>query len=155
MAKSFYNIIKEGKIKVTHGQNNVTLDLPTWLQEAKDCLENEDGLVAWARSNGVMHGLLHAGIQQVIIQMRAAARPDENTNIIKDRNGAQERLDNYKCTPVRRPGTGSTQAEFNVHVKMAQAMADSGLDKDTIEEILAKNCDRIMIAKIMNAVEMD
>ena len=75
MAKSFYNILKEGKLEVNHKGEDVTFDLPQWLIEASDCLEDEAALLTWAREYEVLHGLLHYGIQQGIIALRAAARP--------------------------------------------------------------------------------
>jgi hypothetical protein len=75
MAKSFYNIISSGKLEVNHKGNDVELELPSWLKEVNGKLEDEQALLAWAQEYEVLHGLMHFGIQQVIIALRSAARP--------------------------------------------------------------------------------
>ena len=75
MAKSFYSILKEGTLEVNHKGNDVVFDLPSWLAKATSHLESEEDLLAWAQEYEVLHGLMHYGIQKLIIDLRAAARP--------------------------------------------------------------------------------
>lgn len=75
MAKSFYSILSEGTLEVNHKGEDVTFNLPAWLIAAAEKLENEEKLLEWAQEYEVVHGLLHFGIQQLIIALRAAARP--------------------------------------------------------------------------------
>lgn len=135
MAKSFHTILNEGTIEVKHLGEDATFDLPTWLTAASSILADEVALLEWAQEHEVLHGLLHSGIQQEIIRIRAAARPtiysyadfdkykaaikllsnveDYHTNerdcqismrLLKD-DKAQDRIDNYVCKEVKKPGT--------------------------------------------------
>ena len=79
MAKSFHTILNEGIIEVSHLGEKETFELPEWLTGAKDILGDMEALVAWAQEEEVMHGLLHSGIQQEIIRIRAASRPTINS----------------------------------------------------------------------------
>lgn len=118
MAKSFHTILVEGKLEVDHKGQTVVLELPSWLGEAKDVLMDEAKLKEWAEKNEVMHGLLHAGIQKTIIDMRAKARPGTNAktgeskSILDDQEGAQKRLDEFKVTPTPPPGQGGKGKAF-------------------------------------------
>lgn len=157
MAKSFYNILAEKEIEVNHQGEDVVLDLPEWLTGASEVLEDEKALTDWAKKNGCLHGLLHYGIQQFIIKIRAIARPDEKTSIITDRVKAQERVNKVKCEPVKRPGTSvAKKAIYEEHIALAQAMRDTDLPTSTIKDVLSKRgVDNITIAKIMNETAED
>ncbi len=134
MAKSFHNIIKDGTFVVSHRGEDVTLTLPEWLSEAKDKLDDEKALTEWAKDNGVLHALLHAGIQQLIINLRAIARPpvniktDESLSIIVNIIAAQERINEYIFKPVAKPGQASV-------TKIAKHL--EGMTKEQVLELLA------------------
>ena len=87
MAKSFYTILKEKVLDVNHKGDDVIFDLPDWLIAAVDHLEDEKALLTWAQEYEVLHGLMHFGIQQLIIALRRVARPQ--VKIFKDVNKAR------------------------------------------------------------------
>ena len=165
MAKSFYTIIDEQEIEVLHQGEQVVLDLPSWIKEAKGLLEDEEELLKWAKDHGILHGLLHSGIQHEIIAIRAIARPSINAktgatkSILADRDKAQDRVSKYVCKAVPKPGTSAgskaKQAEYTAYVNMAKAMASTGLDEATIKKALASTCDTLTVAKIMNEIAVD
>jgi len=138
MAKSFYNIIEEGSISVSHRGEDVTLQLPSWLCDADGLLEDANALLEWANENKIVHALLHSGIQQMIIQMRAVARPkvnvktDESLSIISDRENAQKRLYEFEMKPVAKPGQ---RKDTMTEDDMFKALKAAGY---TVEEIIAK-----------------
>jgi len=146
MAKSFHNILKEGTIDVLHRGEEVTLTLPEWLTEASEVLMQEEDLTQWAKDNEVLHGLLHSGIQQEIIRLRAAARPAVNTkddtspSLIEEKDKAQTRVDDYVCKPTPPPGetkaSAKESAELSACIKMANAMTNSGMEKKNVIAIL-------------------
>jgi len=154
MAKSFHDILKEGKIEVLHNGEEITLDLPTWLAEAGAVLMDEEALLEWAKDNEVLHGLLHSGIKQEIIMLRAAARPNDvadpdglkgdivKVSIIDDAEGAQTRLDDYVCKPTPPPGQAANKkvsAAIELErKKMAVAMKAAGIDDDVIAATIAQ-----------------
>lgn len=167
MAKSFHNIIKEGTFEVLHQGNEVTLNLPEWLTEAANQLNNEDDLLIWAQDNEILHGLLHMALQQLIIALRAKARPQvkaysspdkitEKTedgwiidtvkcevtkSIIADKNNAQIRIDDFVLKPVPAPGTVSnkkvSEAIEKERAKIHLAMEVAGIPKEQINMVIA------------------
>jgi len=154
MAKSFHDILKTGKIDVLHNGDEITLELPEWLAEAAEHLMNEDALLQWAKDNEVLHGLLHSGIKQEIIMLRAAARPKDiadpsglkgdmvKVSIVEDADGAQTRVDNYVCKPTPAPGAVSNKkvsAAIELErKKMAVAMKAAGIEDDVIAATIAQ-----------------
>jgi hypothetical protein len=115
MAKSLYTTLEEGTFEVKHQHEYVTLELPQWIKRAGAHLDSEDDLIVWAEGHEVMHGLLHMGLQQAIIALRAAARPavnaktGETKSIIDDREKAQKRVDEYVVKPIKKPGTSKKE----------------------------------------------
>ena len=162
MAKSFYTILEEGTIEVNHRGEDVTLNLPEWIKAAAPALESESDLLEWAQEYEVLHGLLHSGLQQEIIRLRAAARPavnvkdDTSLSIIADKANAQKRIDDYVCKIVQKPGTGASnkikKAEFEAYVRMASAMKTSGVPTETIKTTLGNACDNVTVALILNEI---
>ena len=165
MAKSFHTIISEGTIDVMHQGEEVTLELPAWLKSAKGILNDAEKLEAWAKDQGILHGLLHSGIQHEIIDIRAVARPATNAktgetkSILAERDNAQDRVNKHSVNAVPEPGTSTAskakKAEYDAYVNMARAMASTGLDEGTIKKALASSCDTLTVAKIMNEIAID
>lgn len=137
MAKSFYTTLEEGSFEVKHQHEYVTLVLPEWLVDASDKLDDEESLLEWAQEHEVLHGLMHLGIQQVIIALRAAARPSVNAktgetkSILTDMENAQKRVDDYVLKPVKKPGSSKKTPSPEEALKVLQA---SGM---TLEDIKA------------------
>ena len=148
MAKSFHNILDDGKIEVSHRGEDVTLTLPAWLTEASPVLMDEELLVEWAKENEVLHGLIHSGIQQEIIRLRAVARPpvdtktDTSLSIILDKENAQDRMNEYVCKPTLPPGQASnkkvSEAIAIERTKMETAMRMAGVNEDIISATIAQ-----------------
>ncbi len=148
MAKSFHTILAEGTIEVLHRGQAVNLELPEWLTDAKDCLMDESALLEWAKEHEILHGLIHSGIQQEIIRIRAAARPsvntktDESKSIIDEQDNAQDRVNEYVCKPTLPPGSTDNKAVSKAieaeRKKMIAAMTAAGIDNDTIKSFVSK-----------------
>ena len=144
MAQSMYEIIETGKIEVNHNGEDRVFDLPNWLKNAASKLENEEKLLEWAKEYEIIHALLHAGIADTIIGLRAAIRPaakkDKTGNLvpvslIKDAEKAQTRADEFVIKPKTRPGTGGKTPEQ----RQAEALKLlAGLTPEQIAEVLLK-----------------
>jgi len=161
MAKSFHNIISEGTLEVNHQGEDVVLDLPEWLKESKGILMDSELLVAWANEHEIIHGLLHAGIQKTIIDMRAKARPNvdiksgKSDSIVSDKDGAQDRIDDFVVKPTLPPGSSTPKAfskgEESALKMSIEAMQEIGMDNEAIVTALSTKFD---IAKIRHIIEL-
>jgi hypothetical protein len=144
MAQSMFDIIETGKIEVNHNGEDRSFDLPDWLKQATGKLENKDTLLEWATEHEIIHALLHAGIADTIIGLRAAIRPaakkDKNGNLIpvsltKDAENADKRAFEFRIKPKVRPGTGGKTPEQ----RQAEALKIlAGLTTAQIAEVLMK-----------------
>jgi hypothetical protein len=102
------------KIEVSHAGKSVTYTLPTYLSGiTPEVLDNENLLVEYMNDKGCLHGLLHVGLQQEIINVRAIPRkktvdgqPIAQTaeNITK----YQKMIDSYK--PALMPNPAASKA---------------------------------------------
>ena len=124
MAKSFYNILEEGKLEVNHKGNDVVFDLPSWLSEADGKLEDEAALLEWAKEYEVLHGLMHFGLQQLIIALRSAARPQ--VKVFRDVDKAKAFMATIK--DVENWHVNKSQDEFSKSI-----IADSEEAQDRID----------------------
>lgn len=137
MAKSIHTTIKEDRLEVSHQGEDISLETPDWFRQFDEMMDDEEKLLHVARQEGVLHGLLHAGLQQAVIGMRAAARPVKDgvtwtTEGEADR--AQKRLDAYRPKPVPVPG-----AKKPVSPEAAiAALKAAGLDREAIIALLGK-----------------
>jgi hypothetical protein len=159
MAKSFHTILVERTLEVDHKGETVILDLPSWLSDAKEVLMDKDGLVSWAQENEIIHGLLHAGIQKTLIDLRAKARPSTNTktgeskSILDDRRQAQERIEEFVVRPVPVPGQGKTKAfgkgEESALKAAIEALKMAGMDDGKIVDILGEKFDARKVQQVI------
>jgi len=165
MAQSLFEIIESGNIEVNHNGDDVTFAIPKWLYEAKGKLENEVDLEIWAKDNKILHALLHAGLADTIIGLRAAIRPADKkvgedkvkVSLIKDETNAQKRANEFKITPKTRPGTGGgvkTKAEIDTLTKVCQAMREAGLDNETIHKMQDPVFGKAKVALALNNTEI-
>lgn len=106
MAKSIHTTISEEAIEVMHDGETYMFTMPSWVLEFSDVMGDEDGLVEVARRHKCLHGLLHAGLQQLIINIRAKGRPADKKGETQpmDTDAGQERIDSYRMKPVPVPG---------------------------------------------------
>ena len=106
MAKSIHNTIKETTIDIQHAGQDYTFDMPGWVNDFSTHMDDVDGLVEVARKHDCLHGLLHAGLQQLIINIRAKGRPADKKGQTQpmDVEAGQDRIDNYRMKPVPVPG---------------------------------------------------
>ena len=166
MAQSLFEIIENGRIEVNHNGDDVTFDIPEWLKAASGKLENEEDLLTWARENKVVHALLHAGIADTIIGLRATIRPVDRkegedrvkVSLIRDEINAQKRAKEFTIKPKIRPGTGSTsvkvKAEIDTLTKVIQAMREAGLDTETIHKMQDPVFGKVKVALAINNTEI-
>lgn len=144
MAKNFFETIEDGMLEVDHCGEKVTLNLPEWLIEAKGILEDESELVRWANEHEIMHGLIHNGIQKLLIDLRASARPrgkDAKERSIKNEiEKAQANVNEFVLAPVKRPGQSKKAEREAIELETLKAtisgMRAAGIDDETIRTIL-------------------
>ena len=146
MAKSIFEILSTGVIEVAHRGEEVVLDLPEWFTTAGAVLTNEEGLLQWAAENGCLLALLQTGLQKTIIDIRAAARPDEKTSILDDKAGAQARVLKFKLTELRRPGSGTKNKALSAALLASvKSMLDANLGHNLILQTLSAGFGRPMV----------
>jgi len=168
MAQSIHTIIKTGKFEVKHQHEEVMLNIPQYLIINSDVMMDEDKLLQWAMDNEILHGLLHKGIKQLIIDLRATARPqvklysspdkikereedgfridktkcEVTRSIIKDADKAQDRIDNYIIKPLPIPGTTTnvkvTKAIEDKMLEIVANMKKAGMNDEQIKIALGK-----------------
>jgi len=163
MSKSFHEIIKTGKLEVDHKGETIVLDLPTWLTKAKDSLMDSEMLTLWATEHEIIHGLLHAGIQKTIIDLRAKARPvtDKDgisASILDDQLNAQLRVDGFVVKPTLPPGSGPLK-EFakgvqSVLTSSIETLLGFGIPEDQIVDNLGTNFDKAQIRFVLEQIRM-
>lgn len=140
---------------VQHEANTESFTLPSYLEGVGDILEDEDALVKWAQDHEIIHGLLHYGLQEMIIKLRQVARPPvkmefdkdlgKEVNIGKtinaDKEDAQERINDFVIKPIKRPGTGGTKITKALNeqkAKMRTVLEGLGKSEDEINELLSQ-----------------
>ncbi|MCP3683276.1 MAG: hypothetical protein GY861_11360 [bacterium] len=163
MAKSFHDIIKGGKLDVDHKGESVTLELPEWLKESTDYLMDSELLTQWAEEHEIIHGLLHAGIQKTIIDLRAKARPSTNSktgetkSIIDDLVNAQQRVNNFVVEPTKPPGhsKGKTflKGEESALTSAIEALRIAGMDDDFILTTLGAKFDTVKVQMVLKGLD--
>lgn len=162
MAKSFHDIIKDGRIEVTHQGEEVTLELPAIFKELQGGLMDKEQLLFWMESNDVEMGVIHAGIQKLIIDLRAKARPSTDTktgrsdSIVAGKDDAQARVDGFEIKPTLPPGS-STPKAFGKGVEQAlrmsiEALQAVGMTDEVIKDTLGAKFDRAQVTFVLELI---
>lgn len=133
MAKSIHKTIREAVIEIHHDGTDYVFDVPGWVNEFSEVMSDEAGLVAVARKHECLHGLLHAGLQQLVINIRQKGRPADKKSVTQpmDVDAGQNRIDAYRMKPVPVPGAAKPIQPDDA----LRALLDSGMTK---EELLEK-----------------
>lgn len=165
MAQSMFEVIETGIIEVNHNGEDVNFDIPEWMKEANGKLENEEAMLEWAKDNGIVLALFHAGLADTIIGLRAVIRPTDKkvgddkvkVSLIKDEENAQKRADDFVIKPKTRPGTGNNsvkaKSEIETLTKVCQAMRAAGLDDHTIHSMQDPVFGKAKVALALNNIE--
>jgi len=74
MSKSVREQINQGVINVEHKGLSQDVELPTWLRNTAPNLDLQEALIDSLREDGQLLGVLHQGLAQSVINVRAAAR---------------------------------------------------------------------------------
>ena len=74
MSKSVREQINQGIINVEHKSLVQDVELPTWLRNTAPNLDDAEALIDSLRKDGQLLGVLHQGLAQSVINVRAAAR---------------------------------------------------------------------------------
>ena len=74
MSKSVREQINQGLINVEHKGLFQDVELPTWLRNTAPNLDDVSALMISLREDGQLLGVLHQGLAQSVINVRAAAR---------------------------------------------------------------------------------
>jgi hypothetical protein len=77
MAENIRKQLNEGRIAVENKGRSDQVNLPGWMRNAAQVgLDNENELVEQLREDGVLLSVLHAGLRDNVIQVRAKARAE-------------------------------------------------------------------------------
>jgi len=155
MAKSIFTTINEKEFLIRHEANEATFNLPEYLKDLTiEILEDEEKLLTWTQDYEILHGLLHYGLQELIIKLRQTARPpvkletDTETgkeinvgkSIIEDKIAAQQRINDFVIKPLKKPGSSAankvTEALEKQQKKMRTVLKSLGKSDDEIEVLL-------------------
>ena len=139
MAKSIHTTISDTTIEIDHDGGTYTFDTPNWVNEFSEVMDDEEGIVAVARKHEILHGLLHAGLQQLVINIRAKGRPGLIKGVTQpmDQQAGQDRIDAYMPRPVPVPGT-SKKIELTPEQAADQLRRDIASGKIDKDEVLRK-----------------
>jgi len=80
MSKSIYEQIMAGAVEVNHqatgySKQTAMFNLPAFLQIPEATLFDKASLLEWLEEHGCLLEVLHSGVQQEVIGVRATARP--------------------------------------------------------------------------------
>lgn len=163
MAKSFHTIISEGTIDVLHRGEEVTFELPEWIQELKGKLFDEEALLEWAKEYEVTVPVFHYFVKELLIAVRAVARPsvdtktDKSDSMIETSNKCQDRINEFILKEIPEPGQSKAKvqkdADDKACIKAVNAMMDNDIDGATVHKILDKDFDKLTVAKAINNYE--
>lgn len=165
MAKSLFDTYTDGTMEVTHNGEEVLFELPEWMCEAGEILEDKEKLLEWAEKHNIMLAIFHSALAKTKIDFCAVVRPADvsgekkgekvKVSLIKDADKAQERADKFIIKPAIRPGTGgSTKAktETEVLTKVIQAMHDAGIDDETIKTMQVPVFGNVKVSLALNNI---
>ena len=74
MSRSVRDQLEDGVINVNHGDLNKDVKLPSWLSGCVEHLDSPGLLVDYLKEQQVLLGVLHQGLAQCIINVRAVSR---------------------------------------------------------------------------------
>ena len=121
MAESLFATYENGQMEITHDGDEAIFELPEWMKEVGEIIENEDKLLEWAKSHGILLDTFHAALAKWKIDFCAAVRPRPIPGKLKgkkiiiglmaDMEGAIKRARKFKSKPATRPGTGGKTPE--------------------------------------------
>lgn len=134
MAKSIHTTISEKTIEIDHDGGTYTFDTPGWVTDFSEVMHDGELIADVARKHECLHGLLHAGLQQLVINIRSKGRPAPKKGIVQpmDEEAGQERIDAYIMKPVPVPGTPKPITE---DVAIA-ALRAAGFTDDAIQAMM-------------------
>lgn len=140
MAISIRKQVMMEQVEVKHEGETVELTLPGWFRafgESEGLMDSEEEMVRVATEQGVLHGLLHAGLQQALIGIRAMARPAKGERISTPDGviQAQARVNTYTPPVVSMPKSTSPRS-MNTQDLLA-ALKAKGLSETDILAMLA------------------
>jgi len=165
MAKSLFDTYTDGTMEVTHNGEEALFELPEWMCEVGEIIEDEAKLIEWAKRHDNMLAIFHAGLAKIKIDFCAVVRPADiagekkgekiKVSLIKDADNAQDRADKFKIKPTPRPGTGGSskaKAETEVLTKVIQAMHDAGLEDAVIKTMQVPVFGNVKVSLALNNI---
>lgn len=143
MAKAIHTqVIEDKELEVTHAGQDVIFEVAEYLDGlTHEILMDEPLMVEWARSEGVLLGLLHAGLRDDVIKQRAIPRKfdrDKKAVYIDDvkHKEYQEIIREHKPPLIVKPGTGGGTKKGLQHHDIAKAMLEQGIPTGMVETTL-------------------
>lgn len=125
-------ILADGKVTVNHQDQVATFNLPGWLSGVSEHLDNETDLANYLRERGVLLGVIHQGLAQEIINVRAKARPaptKENPDPDLDTPRQHEKVANHVPSLLPKP-----KADKNDPMNAIEALKKAGWTLEDIEK---------------------
>ena len=163
MAKSLHTIIEEGTIDVLHVGEEVTFKLPYWVKELKGILFDRKALIRWAVRHEVFIPVFHYFIKELLIAIRATARPatdvktGKSKSIIDTQEKCQERIDEFILKEIPLPGKSKAKtikaADERAAIKAVTAMLDNDMDSSTVHATLDNAFGKATVALAINNYE--
>jgi hypothetical protein len=130
MAQSIRQQLNNGKVEVTHGNQQAMFELPAWLDLTDSTIDDKDALIEHLEQHGVLMGVLHQGLAQSVIGVRAAARPNKKD---EDLDTATQRKKAREWTPGTLP---RPKDEVSEATSAIQKLLDKGFTKEQILEMI-------------------
>jgi hypothetical protein len=136
MAENIRKQIQQGQIQVTHKHLQDWVNLPEWMRQCADHLDSEQELADCLREQGVLLGVLHAGLRDSVIQTRARARAvkkdtEGNEEVWIDHQSAEATIPN----PLPDPEKSKSKKSESPQEYIERRKAEGASKKKIMEEL--------------------
>ena len=143
MSQSMYDIVRTGNLEVSHDGAERTFATPLILTDLDGKLDNAEAIIEHMKNSECFLGFLHLGIAQMIIRLRAIARPADVKGVKQpfDQPAGQKRLDSWAPKPVGQPTADPKQAANIAAIKAAAEplLAMAGQTPEAVAAIFANS----------------
>ena len=132
--KSVRQQLSEGYVLVNHQDQSANFDLPEWMKRTSKVLDDEEQLVQELRNSGNLLGVIHQGLAQCIIGVRAKARPvatKSNPEPKLDTATQRKKVQEYQAPTLPKPKDELAEATSAI-----QKLLNKGFTKEQILEMI-------------------
>ena len=130
--KAIRTQLKEGVTEVTHEDQKANFELPEHLAEAYPYLDDKTALVKHFDEHGVLLEMLHQGISQEFVNVRAKARPNKTK---QNPNPSLDTAEQRRKAKDHRPGTlpAEDRSRLTKREKAKKSLIDLGFSEEQAE----------------------